>query len=290
MGQRPIHETWASARVRAAAFAILVAGGLFGAPAAQAQTEIIGRVLEDGSEQAVAGAEILLIDAFDRVRARTLSDEAGEFRFRLGLWRAGAFRLRASRIGFASVRTGEFAAAPDEVVATEIRLKHDAILLAPLTVVARRNKRTDPVTESFHHRMARATSGHFISRQQIEQARPFNLSDLLATVPGVRLGPSMGAGGRMVYMARALPREGGCPPQVFVDGRLMNGRVLTDVGTSQRGNRVMGFRTDPGVRIDEFISIQSVEGVEIYSGISGVPAELYTPDARCGVIGIWTRI
>ena len=45
----------------------------------------------------------------------------------------------------------------------------------------------------------------------------------------------------------------------------------------------------PDFRIDEVISPGSVEGIEVYRGLSTVPAEFLNPDAECGVIAIWTR-
>ena len=254
---------------------------------AEAQTLLTGRVLEDGSEAALAEVDVRLFDNKGRLRARSVTDDLGVFQLRINLNHAEPFHFEAGRIGYRTATTPRFLVYPSESVHTEIRLLVHAVLLTPLTVVARQSLRPAPGVESFRFRLERGIGGHFITRYDIEEHKPFYLSDLLATVPGVRLGPSMGGGGRMVYINRASPREGGCPPQIFLDGRLMNARTLQQLPGQAPG--VTGYRTDPGTRIDEFITIGSVEGVEVYLGLSSLPPEFYTPDARCGVIAIWTR-
>jgi hypothetical protein len=251
-----------------------------------AQTVLTGQVLEDRSEEVIPGAEIRLIDGVGRIRARTVSGEDGSFQVRINLQRVDRFRFEAQRMGYEAVTTPRFVVHPYEAVHTEIRLLVDAVLLTPLTVVTRRSL-TAPGIESFRFRAERGMGGHFITRADIEEQRAFHLSDLLAAAPGVRLGPSMGAGGRMVYINRAAPREGGCPPQLFIDGRHVNARTLQP--TQGRGQGVTGYRTDLGLRIDEYVTLQSVEGIEVYRGLATIPPEFYTPDARCGVIAIWTR-
>jgi hypothetical protein len=66
----------------------------------------------------------------------------------------------------------------------------------------------------------------------------------------------------------------GCATQIFVDGFLVN-------------------RGGPGgvndIRLDDVVSPGSVEGIEIYRGLSTVPAEFLNADAACGVIAVWTR-
>jgi hypothetical protein len=56
---------------------------------------------------------------------------------------------------------------------------------------------------------------------------------------------------------------------VFVDGRPAN----------RRGN----------VSINDLASPSGLEGMEVYRGLATVPPEFLTPEARCGVIALWTR-
>jgi hypothetical protein len=255
---------------------------------AQEPATVSGVVLEDGSEVPIGSAEIHLLDTVGRIRARTTASEEGFFLLEFRPAHEAWYRLRAQRIGYSSATSPRFRIAPSERVDTEIRLLVDAVLVTPLTVTGRRRTIGHPGLEAFQFRASRGVGGHFITRDDIAERRPFYLSDMLSSVPGVRLGPSQGGGGRMVFFSRANPREGGCAPQIFLDGRLMNQRILTQVSGARAGTT--SYRTDTGIRIDEFVSVMSVEGVEVYPGMASIPPEFYTPDARCGVIAIWTRI
>jgi outer membrane receptor for ferrienterochelin and colicin len=91
-------------------------------------------------------------------------------------------------------------------------------------------------------------------------------------VPGVHLRSSGRGLRREVYMGRTGDY---CPAQIFVDGFLLNGR-----------SRLTG---DTEFTIDDAVSPASIEGIEVYRGLSSVPAEFLNPDSRCGVVVVWTR-
>ncbi len=96
------------------------------------------------------------------------------------------------------------------------------------------------------------------------------LSEVLVTLPGVRVGQGRGgAGARSISIGRAIP---GCQVQIFLDGVQMN-----------RGG------AGGGVLIDDLVSPLDVEVVEVFRGLGSIPAEFLTLQARCGVIAIWTR-
>ena len=78
-------------------------------------------------------------------------------------------------------------------------------------------------------------------------------------------------------MVRASSRN--CATQIFVDGFLVNRRMVQPNGT----------QGPEDIRIDDVVSPASVEGIEVYRGLSTVPAEFLNPDAACGVIAIWTK-
>jgi outer membrane receptor for ferrienterochelin and colicin len=141
-----------------------------------------------------------------------------------------------------------------------------AALLAPLEVTARSSLRAR-MLDGFEHRRT-ATPGVFFTQEDVEKRRPGYVTDLLATVPGVRLLSSGRGSRRTVVMGRA-PGNPDCPAQVYVDGLLMN--------------------RDREFAIDDVVSPQAVHGIEVYRGISTVPADFLSPAATCGVVVIWTR-
>jgi hypothetical protein len=43
------------------------------------------------------------------------------------------------------------------------------------------------------------------------------------------------------------------------------------------------------VSVDDLVAPGAIEGIELYRGTATIPAEFLTPQARCGVVAIWTR-
>lgn len=253
---------------------------------AQGQSVLHGTVLDDSSLDPISGAEVVLLNDRNRTIARTLSDTAGSFRF--SITRAGHYAFSASRIGYRTATSPTFEVLEGDSVTLELRLDTEAVLLAPLEITAR-SRTASPVLDGFYHRMERGF-GHYFTAEDIQRRNAFYLSDVLTAVPGVRIGSSQRGGrGRNISMARALPGEGGCPVQVFLDGFHMNPRVLMAVEGDTAGRPVTSFRTDPGFVLDDVVSPSAVEGIEVYRGVSSVPAEFIAPDSRCGTVVIWTK-
>ncbi|MEK9505300.1 carboxypeptidase regulatory-like domain-containing protein [Gaopeijia maritima] len=232
-------------------------------PAAQPELggTVLGRVVEANSERAVVSAFVDILDPVGRIRERARTD--GEGRFNVRDLAPGPFRIRVRSIGYAETTTPRWWIEGGDQVTMVVRVLPEAVLIAPLEVVTHL-RRPSPMLAGFHERMNRV-SGTFITRADVETSNAGLVTDLLATVLGVRL-TNTGGLGRVLYFERAL---GDCPAQVWVDG-------------------VLATRAGP-VAIDDLVGTDVLEGIEIYKGLASVPPEFYTPEARCGVIVLWTR-
>lgn len=106
--------------------------------------------------------------------------------------------------------------------------------------------------------------GHFITRAQIEARNPLVLSEMVRGTPGAQLTPT----NIMGRMTLRFSRRADCPPSYFVDGQFLSNFNIDDV------------------------SARDVEGVELYAGFAGLPAEFAKQmgTQACGVVVIWTRI
>lgn len=241
---------------------------------ATAQVRVVGRVLDDVTEQTVSFARVELLNAYGRVLEVTETDTEGNFSFDVekGI---KAIRLDVRRLGYMDNRTPALYFDGRTFFQVEIRLDVDAVLLAPLEVVARSSIDRSAVLDGYFHRL-RTGQGIYITRDNIEARAPVFVTDLLRDVPGVTLVAS-GAGTRpVVQMSRSLARR--CDTQIYIDGFLVNPRSVSLAG------RTVDFR------IDDVVHPGSVEGIEVYRGLSTIPAEFLDPDAaQCGVIAIWTR-
>ena len=237
------------------------------------QVRVEGRVIDDLTAMPIPEAEVSVLARDGSVLRRTSSNAMGIFSFEVR--RVSAVRIRASRVGYESNTTPILYFGDREFFRVEVRLDPDAILLAPLEVIAWSERPEDAVLEGFKRRLETGL-GTYITREEFETRRPSFVTDLLREVPGLQVAGS-GSGTRpVVRVERAGNRN--CMTQIFVDGFLVNRR-----GLSVEGFQPMDFR------IDDVVSPNSVEGIEIYKGLSTVPAEFLNPDAVCGVIAIWTR-
>lgn len=249
---------------------------LLSAVAADVQVHLHGRVIEDTSEQPIVNATVVLQDARGRRLARQITDETGRFSF--AVRGSGPVRLQAERMGYRRTVTPILHFDGYTVYNLEVRLDIEAVLLAPLEVVARSRSGVSATMAGFDQRR-RSGIGWFMTREEIERRKPSMVTDILAMVPGVWLQSSGGASGRTVYMARGR----NCPAQIYIDGFHIN-RNVPPMPVS--GGHLSTTEAFP---IDDMIRPGSVEGIEVYQGLSRVPAEFLTGEAACGVVAIWTR-
>jgi len=233
---------------------------------------IMGRVVDDRTNTGIAGAEVEFLNELRQVWARTTADDEGYFA--LHRLPPGSFRLRVRRLGYAETTTPPWWVQSGEVLSVVVRLQPDAILLAPLEVTGLSRPLSVPALEGFHRRLETSVGGVFFTRQQIEARNPARITDLLMDVPGVRLQQASGRAGQLMVVSftRTLMGRGGgeCPVQVFLDG-------------------ILASRGQGAVPLDELASPNALEGMEVYRGLASLPPEFVTPDARCGVVILWTR-
>ncbi len=256
-----------------AIFPVTLALALLTATGASAQVRIVGRVIEAESERPIAGTEIVFRTPEGLYAGRTIAD--GDGRFGAVLRHIGGVRIRADHLGYRQNITPVLYFDNRLFYQVEIRLDPDAVLLAPLEVIARSGREPSHFLDAFRFRSQHGT-GFYITREQIARQHPGLVTELLREVPGLEV-TSSGTGNRpIVQTARGAAR--GCPAQVYVDGLLVNRRVSTPDGS----------RTDV-FRIDDVVSPDAVEGIEIYLGLSTIPPEFLSPEASCGVIAVWTR-
>ena len=228
---------------------------MFVAAAAAAQGTLVGHVREPGG-MAIAGAEVRLAGA----GPVAITDQRGAFRLR-GV-PAGTAKLTARRIGYGPV-TMELPVVDGANADVALVLSVTPVQLTLVTISERRGP-FDPRLAGFRTRMQQR-SGHFITRERIEEARAPMFTELLRGMPGVSIGRFKGTNIPNSVRLRGSP----CPPTVFIDG----------------------FAATAGEFDLDVIDLGTVEGVEIYNGTATAPAELMGPPGadRCGIVAIWSR-
>jgi hypothetical protein len=217
---------------------------------------VSGRVVLEGSP--VVGGSRVELAGTDLV---TTTDAKGEFTMRN--LPSGSHILVARHMGYAAdaVAVDLSSRQPKTV---NITLPKFVNIMDPVVVTARRTAALDRVGFS---RRKKSGSGYFVDADQIARMRPNQLTDILRTVPGLRIG--YGPQGETVESSRGATS-------------LMGGRCVQYVVDEFRWQSM-----EPG-DINRFVSGREVVAVEVYQG-TGVPPQ-YAGMGNCTTIVLWTRL
>lgn len=235
---------------------------LLGTRYGHAQT-VLGTVLEETSRRALGAVSVVLVGDSARLR-NAITDDSG--RFVLIAPAAGHYRLRAERLGYAGAQSDLIELTDDETITIELTMPINPIDIPPITV-QQRSRKIPAMLEDFYARKRSNNGGAFFDREDIRARNPLRLTDLLRDVPGLQVSGANSAGGRTVRVGRQNTQRD-CPLQVYVDGRQ--------------------YRQFDASNLDIFPPAD-LDGVEVYKGLSEVPAEFGGNGAACGVLAVWTR-
>ena len=259
-------------------------------------SRIMGRVVDARSQTPVPHVAVT-VDGTGQTR---ITDEDG--RFLVPELAPGIYGLQTTHIAYTG-QTDSVVVGGNEVVELEIRLEADVLRLPPVVVLSRSRPLISAGHMSTFESRRKTGSGYYITREDIERVAPFSITGLLRRVPGLRVVPN-GHGTYAVYMARQplrlniLPdstRRGSAPtsdsPPESPATPQLGGRMDPSPGACQVQFFVDGgpVRLAEDESIDRLVSVHSVQGVEVYRGASEIPLGIFSSDARCGAVVIWTR-
>lgn len=217
---------------------------------------VTGHLVDDSTEEPVEAASIVLIGEDSLSIDAATTDSVGFFT--VDAERGGEFRLQAQRIGYPETISTPLGLDEGDTLRVEFRISAGAVLLDPVVVQGRRRP-PPPDIVAFYDRAERSIAGTFITREEIEAAHPMRASDLLRTIPGVRLGP--------LRFGASTVTIRGCIPLFIVDG------VIARYERS----------------IDNLVSPLDLEGLEVYRSAAEVPVQYGGLRHDCGAVMIWTR-
>lgn len=219
---------------------------------AQDETElanVLGLVMQAGSRAPLADATVEI----PGLELSMVSDETGRFWFRN--IPAGEHIFVIQYLGFTD-STRVFLLA-NELNQIEVGIDLRIVPVPDLVVQVESIEAPSKLTE-FNRRRAHG-EGYFITREDIQRRDPVRTTDMLRTVPGIRVA------------AAGIGR-----PAIRMRGRACNIAYFVD------GIRAPYFNMDN-------IQPSSVAGIEIYKGTSSVPPEFRGALTPCAAIVIWTR-
>lgn len=217
--------------------------------AAQNLATVTGVVLDQRGEP-ISFAEVSLRE----VRLLIRTDSAGGFVFTN--IREGPITVDVRRLGYVPSSTTVM------VPHAELRLMLEASPAIVAGVTANRSRYRG--LEDFQRRRQSGV-GVFVTRADIEARRPTRLSDVLRSLPGVRIEK---AGRGMVLRFNSVSNHRrDCMPQYWVDGQHVRGAEIDDFPPSD------------------------IEAIELYSGPAKTPLQFssFGGITTCGAVVIWSR-
>ena len=222
---------------------------------------LTGRVLTQAGEP-VARAQVQAMGT----QLFTMTDTTGRFYFRD--LAPGPYFVRARKVGYEPVVVTATLAAVDSLEAS--------VRLTALLGVNTTRLDTMRVTAEYD-RMSRRLKGFeerrttirglFIDRQEVAMRKPQLLSDLLRGRANVTVQRN-GVGDTQIFGTRINISTGYCPLALILDGTLINTN---------------------GGRMDNFVPIDMVAAIEVYTSGTSVPGQFARPETDCGAVIVWTR-
>ncbi len=267
-----------SARAIACVATLLVLLPSEGAWGQGGASTLSGRVIDADSRSPLPFVVVNLTIPGEAPR-RVESDAEG--RFRVENLPAQLIRLNFRVIGYESLnRSLNLYAGRVSSVVYEMR--HVQVILPD--VVVEETAPTTVMMEGFAQRKQQGF-GTYFDIDQLTRMQGRNVADIVREASGVRIirsntNETFAASTRRLVggPGRGPVRE--CFMQVVVDGMI--------VWSPGPGGEVTTF-TGPPPDIGRLLSTSELAGVEIYSGMTGVPLEFKRDGVACGSVVFWTR-
>ena len=180
--------------------------------------------------------------------------------FRLTAIPPGGAVLEVRRLGYRPLSTPVTIVAGNEL-RVDVELAALPEQLAPVQV-RRRAEVYDSRLAGFNARKSKHV-GYFVTREKLDRMSSARFVDALREIPGVSFRTLRGG------VITVSLRGARCAPMFYMDG----------------------FPATAGAMDLDMIDLSGVEGIEIYAGMSSIPAEFMSVvgGEKCGVIAVWSR-
>ena len=216
---------------------------------------VIGKVLNKAGAP-VAGARVGLLGGSASTRSKANGD------FILDSLPAGTQSIEVRQLGYAPTQVPvELSSRTPAYV--NVKMGDYVPELAPVEVVSQRDQGLERV--GWLTRKRSGASGYFMTPEQIESRKAIQFTDLMTTVPGIRVQGSMG---HMAISSTRNAGRAGCVT-IIVDGSKWQQLEAGD--------------------LDSFMKPDEVAAIEVYQSGASMPVEFQTSGQDCAAVVVWTK-
>jgi len=256
-----------------------------------------GLVTEGEGGRGLAGVTVAL-----NGRVVAVTDSAGAFTAPSSavVWGTNELTVEHRAFSDRSVSDRIWVSNSDETLDLVVALDVVPIALPGLDIPGRSNRLA---AEGFYERREQFGSATFMTREEIMERNPRRTEDLLrGALNGSGMSrtirqtnPSLGPFGATTPAQSFSRADEGrpCLPIFYMNGlrlgNLAGAPESTPTGVNQ-GDAVADQGSSIARQLDQLVSPEQIEGIEIYESIARMPAEYAPVGSVCGVVLIWTRL
>jgi hypothetical protein len=250
---------------------------------AQAQAIIRGVLYDDAKGTPIRGTVMLVDPATDAPVVNTPTDSLGQFQLKAS---RGTYQLAAVHEGYQSVLSAPIALANGEQMIVKSPIgegdtQHKIGVLQHIRpATAEAEAQQVPAGMSGFMTRGATGSGLRYDRSRLAASPYRTVGEFLQNVPGFEVTNPSSANSMMLLRTHAM-----------VMGPSMNGGGSCQLGWFLDGHRMNkpGMGDDAATDGLAGISLNALQGIEVFRGVSEMPAEFADPDLRCGAVALWSR-
>lgn len=239
-------------------------------------TQVVGKVIDVESQRPVPGSTIVVKDSLGQVLVSASGNEAGNFQFSPQV--SGTYQLQVSSVGYAAIERA-IVVFEDQMLTVRVPLHVQPVELEGIEASVQATPRHGGMAIAGFRARQAAGIGTFYDEADIEHRRPSRITDIVSRAPGMNV---LLSGGRAVDVSTGrsqggLRRTDQCLPDLWLDG------------VKVREGGYLSARVGMATFLNDLIQPEAVGGIEVYSGVSQIPAQFRGTTSMCGVVVIWSR-
>ncbi len=272
---------------RATSIAALILSASVAPSVLPSQAVLRGVLYDDSTGTRVRGTVMLVDPSNDAAVVHTTTDSLGQFSLQI---RSGVYQIAAVLPGYTSVLSAPVRFVDGERLTVRVPIAVNGDPHHQIGVVEHVKPGQD-ATSAEARQQAAANGGlesHRSSglglqfdRQTLDKSSAATVGEFLQGVPGLMVKDPTSTASMQLSRNAALSAGGArtlsaaaCHVAWFLDGHRMD---------------VPGMKIDPATDGLGSMQLDAVSALEVFRGISELPAELSAPDLRCGAVAIWTK-